>query len=142
VNSDPLDKLSPADWNQLSSLADRIAADPAATGKWVAARERADGVIHVGYVRYGPIAHEFLEFMEKKDLVIRFDWPGWTGTEVVSRKDTDTIALATPEDALKYLTVMMRADRFSEGTLLDAFERGLVSTALTRVLTHPRAPRT
>ncbi|WP_373270555.1 DUF6508 domain-containing protein [Rhodococcus sp. 1163] len=38
---------------------------------------------------------------------------------------------------LRYFTVIIRADRFSEGALLNAFESGLVSTSLHRVPTHP-----
>ncbi|MCZ4563282.1 DUF6508 domain-containing protein [Rhodococcus sp. IEGM 1401] len=79
-----------------------------------------------------------MEFMDAKNLVIQFDWPGWRGKEAVHEGNFREIHSATPSDALKYLTVMIRADRFSEGTLLNAFDTGLVSGALRRVLAYPR----
>jgi hypothetical protein len=45
------------------------------------------------------------------------------------------LAKATPEQLAKLLTVCIRQDRFAEGTLLVAFEAGL----LTRILQRAKA---
>lgn len=139
---DPLAELSEEDWSALRSLTDRLDANPDAIGSWVLPELLADGSTHVGYVDYGSLVQEFLEFMYAKNLVIQFDWPGWRGKEAVQEGNVREIHSATPDDALKYLTVKIRTDRFSEGALLDAFENGLVSSALHRVLTHPSTVHT
>ncbi|WP_139279885.1 DUF6508 domain-containing protein [Rhodococcoides yunnanense] len=139
TEDNPLAELSEEDRSALRSLADRLDANPDAIGSWVLPEPLADGSTHVGYVDYGSLVQEFLEFMYAKNLVIQFDWPRWRGKEVVQEGNVREINTATPDDALKYLTVMIRADRFSEGALLDAFENGLVSCALHRVLGHPAA---
>lgn len=139
---DPLASLSVADWSDLRSLTDRLDASPQAIGSWVPPRPLENGSTHVGYVNYGTLVQEFLKFMYAKNLVVQFDWPGWRGKEAVANGEFRAVRSATPDDALKYLTVMIRADRFSEGALLDAFERGIVSGALHRVLAHPAAELT
>lgn len=122
----------------LGELAGRIASSPDAIGAWVAPKPLNNCSTHVGYVNYGSLVQEFLDFMYAKNLVIQFDWPGWRGKEAIQEGNAREIQSATPSDALKYLTVMIRADRFSEGALLNAFDTGLVSGALRRVLAYPR----
>jgi Family of unknown function (DUF6508) len=67
----------------------------------------------------------------------KFDWPQWKGTAEAKqlRDDPDVLARATPEQLAKLLTVCIRQDRFSEGTLQAAFETGL----LTRILQRAKA---
>jgi uncharacterized protein DUF6508 len=56
----------------------------------------------------------------------KFDWPQWKGTAEAKqlRDDPGVLARATPEQLAKLLTVCIRQDRFSEGTLQAAFETG------------------
>ncbi|SRR6266487_4344217 len=63
-----------------------------------------------------------------------FNWPEWKGTReaIQLRDDPDALAKATPGQLAKLLTVCIRQDRFSEGTLLAAFESGLLTRILER----------
>ncbi len=59
-------------------------------------------------------------------LIVPFDWPTWAA-EHPSLRD---VAVADPVEAVKYLTAVVRADRFSDGTLAAAVESGGMLRAL------------
>lgn len=64
---------------------------------------------------------------------IRFDWPNWKeGTEMYHDEqfDYDTVDLPTK---CKLISAMIRADRFSEGTLMEAFEDGTMTNILKSI---------
>ncbi len=44
----------------------------------------------------------------------------------------ETIAEATPDDLKGLLTTLVRGDRFGEGTLLNAFEQGILTAIVRR----------
>ena len=64
-----------------------------------------------------------------------FDWPAWAETPEAQRLRDDRSALeeATVLDLARLLTVVIRQDRFVEGTLAEALETGLITAALRRV---------
>ena len=64
-----------------------------------------------------------------------FDWPEWMGTAEARRlrDDRTALALASIEQVARLLTVLIRQDRFVEGTLAEAFETGLLTAILRRV---------
>ena len=63
-----------------------------------------------------------------------FAWPTWTDSEEARalRDDPATLAAATPDQLAKLLTVVIRQDRFVEGTLASAFESGLLLAIVER----------
>jgi hypothetical protein len=63
-----------------------------------------------------------------------FDWMAWAQTEegTALREDRDALADATPDQLQRLLTTLIRADRFSEGTLGWAFETGLMAAIARR----------
>lgn len=73
-------------------------------------------------------------------ILTGFDWPSWQDTpEAINLRDNpDTITNATPDQIAKLLTVLIRQERFSDGTLAGAFESGLLGAILRRtvVLAH------
>ena len=64
-----------------------------------------------------------------------FDWPTWMGTEEAARLRDDPVALeqATLEQVSQLLTVLVRQDRFADGSLGVAFESGLLIRIVQRV---------
>jgi hypothetical protein len=63
-----------------------------------------------------------------------FDWPTWMQTDeaIHLRDDLDSLAQATPEQLAHLLTVMIRQDRFVEGSLGAHAESGLLVSVLRR----------
>jgi len=64
-----------------------------------------------------------------------FDWPAWAGTEEAAQLRDDPAALeqATPEQLSRLLTVVVRQDRFVEGSLGGHFESGLLVRIVRRI---------
>ena len=64
-----------------------------------------------------------------------FDWPRWMGTDEAAQLRDDPTALeqATPEQLSRLLTVLIRQDRFSDGSLGAAFESGLLVRIVRRI---------
>lgn len=64
-----------------------------------------------------------------------FDWPTWMGTEEAARLRDDPAALeqATPEQLSRLLTVLVRQDRFADGSLAAAFDSGLLVRIVRRI---------
>ena len=58
----------------------------------------------------------------------------WRDTEAGNglMHDADAIAQATEDDLARVLTTCVRADRFYEGYLADAFDAGLIGRAVLR----------
>jgi hypothetical protein len=65
------------------------------------------------------------------------DWGTWAATPEAQRLRDDPAAIATADadDLAKLLTVAVRADRFSEGELLGAWESGLLRRIVDRAAT-------
>ena len=63
-----------------------------------------------------------------------FDWGTWMGTpEALSLRDSPaSLAKATPAQLAHLLTVLIRQDRFAEGSLVASYESGLLTGILRR----------
>jgi hypothetical protein len=61
-------------------------------------------------------------------LVEPFDWPTWAKTPEAQRLylDREALAAATPDDLVRLVTAIVRSERFSEGSLDEAFEQGVM----------------
>ena len=67
-------------------------------------------------------------------VIMGFDWPAWSRTAEFQRFDRDPAAIdaATAEHLRQLLTVYVRAERFGDGTLESAYDRGVLSAILRR----------
>jgi hypothetical protein len=113
---------------RLGAWADRFA-DPAfSLGHWVEPVETAPGHFNVGYYAMSDEALVFYEEMYALGWVRPFDWMAWTNTAAGARlpHDPSAIAEAGAEDLWKVMTTIVRADRFSEGELGSAYDRGIL----------------
>ena len=80
------------------------------------------------YETLTPKAQAFIDTVNETGWISPFDWATWAQTDE-GRKFLEapcSIAAATAEELGKVLTVLIRGDRFSEGTISAAFESGLL----------------
>ena len=111
----------------LAELVDALQAPGAVFGTWVPSSPRPDGSASMPYVEYGELEGRFRAAVGRGGWMrVGFDWSSWAATDEARAFEADParIAAATPEQLARLLTWIIRGDRFSEGTLLGAFERG------------------
>lgn len=89
------------------------------------------GAVQGGCVVPSPSVRDFVQTLYAHDVLVRFDWPSWRPAPDVIR-EPEAIAGADEETLRRALTVHVRADRFSEGHLVEAFRRGLIQAVLRR----------
>ena len=116
-----INSISEEDWNKLFFLIPKIE-QAKSFGKMVTNQEVGPGVTQFSYVSYDSLVLEFLEIVYQLKLIVAFDWMDWTeGRKILDKQDykgKDIITLC------KLLTIIIRADRFSEGFLLSTFKHG------------------
>jgi len=109
--------------------------------RWHASSRDASGVVTLGYCALGEEASAFQQMAYDLDLVLRFDWMNWAGGEEGCNLLADPSAVETADlDQLrKLLTVFIRQDRFCEGALAQAFDRGFITAICRRAAVLLRA---
>jgi hypothetical protein len=78
---------------------------------------------------------EFIDAAYAMDWVLRdFDWSEWMQTPeaIALRDDTEVLKRANPDQLAKLLTMLIRQDRFVEGSLAETFDSGLLTAILRR----------
>ncbi len=68
-------------------------------------------------------------------VLTEFDWGVWNWTDQAQRfeRDPETVADASARELAQLPTALIRGDRFSEGTLAEAYRSGLVTAVLRRI---------
>ena len=85
------------------------------------------------YCIEAPIVSQFLHIVYRLPIIISFDWGAWEeGRKIASNDDFDLDTLDLPAKC-KLITAIVRSDRFSEGTLVSAFESGLILRILKSI---------
>lgn len=79
-------------------------------------------------------AEAFLAAAAGNGWIEPFDWMTWVDTDEAKalRDDRDVLAAATPDQLQRLLTAIVRAERFSDGSLEWAFETGLMAAIARR----------
>lgn len=90
----------------------------------------------MGYPKTASVVDETVEFYYDHDLVLYgFDWTDWEhGHHLVGEGPRTDVSDAPPEVVLGLLMVCIRGERFCDGTVLSAFENGLMPRLLDRLL--------
>lgn len=91
--------------------------------------ESEPGVWTMSYPRYHPEVDRLVALAYEDGWVRgEFDWGAWgkTPEALALRDDPEALASATPDQLAKLIAVVVRQERFCEGTLAAAFEEGLV----------------
>ena len=93
-----------------------------------------DGVITLDGSALTPDAQRFYEMAYEYGWVRPLDWSAWWGTADGQRliNDPAVMATATADDLAWVLTTCIRADRFCDGYLENAFDAGLITRVATR----------
>lgn len=117
---------------RLQALADvlpLLEAPDADFGRWVLPPPR-DGVHSLGWFESGPTAEAWRAAVTTGSwIVVGFDWRTWLAGDDgrTLRDDPDAIGAATPDQLAWLLTAIVRSDRFVEGSIVGAFESGLLA---------------
>ncbi|MFL5680180.1 MAG: DUF6508 domain-containing protein [Chloroflexota bacterium] len=122
-----------AQMRRLAAFEDTFGSADFTPGTWSGGNADADGVIQMPWFSYSETVDWFRREMSGLGMVYPFDWPAWSRTPEGERlmSGPGAIATATAADLARVLTTLVRGDRFSEGLLADAFERGTIA-AMTR----------
>lgn len=99
-------------------------------GTWAGGDRNEDGSITMPWFDFGVDARELIGLLP----VTAFDWTAWMETDEGRwlREDIAHVAQASADQLAKLSTALVRADRFSEGTLAWAFESGLLRAIVSR----------
>ena len=122
------------DWSRVLAWLPRFSAPEFRAGEWAGGEEREPGVFTMPFVAYSEEVREFIGHLNHLQVVSPFDWGTWgqdRGKEL--GEDPQRLAEASLEECRMLLTAHVRADRFSEGHLLQAFESGYIVAILERV---------
>ena len=122
-------------WRALRRVVEELSAADLST-EWVRPEPRTvvrDGVEqkihHFPYPRYAQPVITAEAALYDMGLIVDFDWPSWSE----SQRYFDGEPVEDPVVAVKFLTAVVRAERFNEGVLDRAVESGVFAGAL-RVL--------
>jgi hypothetical protein len=128
-----IDHADPDRLRALAAWVDAFERPGFAIGEWAGGERDAAGVIQMPYVDFAPEGLRFIGEMYAHTWVYPFDWMAWASTPEaqVLIADPTQIAHAPAEDLARLLTTIIRGDRFSEGEIAGAYERGTL-TAIAR----------
>ena len=104
-------------------------------GDWSRPVTVEPGVMVMSYYTYSATVDAFVEMVyESGWIVVDLDWPTWQNSAEATelQREPDKLAQATPEQLAKLLTVLVRRDRFVEGSLVGAYESGLLTGIVRR----------
>jgi hypothetical protein len=97
-------------------------------GRWRGGEAEAEPgeVMQMPWYEYGPEVDRFVEDMYAAKLVRPVDWMRWAGTPEAQRLigDPAAIADASHGDLIYLVTTILRGERFSDGEIAGAYERG------------------
>lgn len=96
--------------------------------------DNPDGTLCLPWSRDVPVVDETVRFLAASPLLLPgFDWQRWeAGWEVVQGGDPAALANCAAQECAQYLTLLVRAERFTAGTLARSFENGLMQALLRR----------
>ena len=107
-------------------------------GHWGGSETQPDGSITMPYYVFSAQAQELIAALP---VTPSFSWPEWIKTPEAQMllADHARIAEASADQLVKLTTAIVRSDRFTEGSIVGAFESGLLTAIVRRaqVLAKP-----
>ncbi|MFD4469669.1 DUF6508 domain-containing protein [Rhodococcus sp. NPDC058505] len=126
--------LTPSDWATLREITERVTAHAGPFAEWVPPKRIGDNSFEIGYSSWGSLAGEVVRAVYDLGLVVPFAWPQWEDAQRLLAPATfDPDTLTWPQ-TVGLLTLLLRQDRFSDGTVAEAFEDGALPKLLVRLL--------
>ncbi len=104
---------------------------------WGGGEEVRPGVRRMPYCSLSTEALRFIRVASESELIRPgFDWPQWDQTPQAAAllASSQALELATPDQLARVLTVLIRRDRFVEGSLAEAFRTGYLTAILRRAV--------
>lgn len=139
-----LKAVTPEQWLQLDAAISALADSYAPPATWVSPEpsvevvDDTDQVVgHHGYPQYPGEVTAVVDHLYQAGLIVPFDWQSWA----TAQPDLRHLTIAEPVAAVKYLTAVVRAERFSEGTIAAAIESGQFAEALRVIQKNSRGLR-
>lgn len=135
-----INALTYQDWKPLLDLIPEIE-NTKKFGEWIDGEENEEGITKIPICTTVPIVYQFSKIVYDIPIIIDFDWASCElGKKIGDGKDFDfdTIDLVTK---CKVITAIVRADRFIDGVLLNAFESGAILKILKSIEKEVRAKR-
>ena len=118
--------IVPSDWQRLFDLIPKVE-NATQFGKWDTANVTAP------YVMPSEEVNLFFDTVYDLGLIVVFDWGSWEeGFKAWKQKAYNFHQMTLPQ-LCKMLTLLVRGDRFHEGLLVEAFERGLILNILKAI---------
>ena len=119
-------------WKPLLELIPEIE-DASSFGRVAGGQEIEEGVMQFHYMISSPVVDLFRQLVYELPVMVVFDWGRWKeGNRMLNDEsfDFDTVDIPTK---CKLITSIVRADRFSEGYLVSAFESGVILRILKSI---------
>jgi uncharacterized protein DUF6508 len=124
--TDRIDSLAAKDWKLLFDLLPQIKSAKK-FGKLVGSRRTPEGTISMPFWLEDELVSKFFNTAYFLGIIVVFDWATWTeGIDVLNNPNADFNQYEL-SDLCKLLTIIVRADKFCEGYLINAFETGTVT---------------
>ena len=125
-----LKSITPTEWSKLFELNDRIL-NSKSFGEMAGGEKIEENVSTFPYWKWSDITTEFNKTVHDMKLIVSFDWPDWEEGSKLLRDHKQTFQDLDEITLCKLMTVIVRADRFSDGTLVGALEDGTISKILS-----------
>jgi hypothetical protein len=88
-------------------------------------------VFHVPYAVYSAATDRVVQALYRLGAIVPFNWPEWDGARAY--RGPRALDAAPVADAVRMLTAIVRADRFTEGTIGATLADGTFPAALRRL---------
>lgn len=86
-----------------------------------------------GYAVYSAATDRMVRALYDLGAIVPFDWPNWDRVEGYRTDGGTALQEASVADAVRMVTAIVRADRFTEGTIGAELEAGTLLAALRRL---------
>jgi hypothetical protein len=118
-------RISNASLRILAGYADTFAPH-GPIGRWRGGVAEPDGPAQMPWHEYDGVVARFEQDMYTAKLVRSVDWMRWAGTPEAQRliSDPTSVSEASQDDLIYLLTTIVRGERFSDGEIAGAYERG------------------
>lgn len=89
------------------------------------------GAIQMPWFDYAPEVLAFQEALYRDGWIVSFDWPEWQD-EGMALLEGEGVESAELDDLRRLLTMIFRKERFQDGVVAYAFERGYLQRIIRR----------
>ncbi|MGB6082509.1 MAG: DUF6508 domain-containing protein [Xanthobacteraceae bacterium] len=120
----------------LAAFGPELRAPDATAGKW--SDQKGSGTVDdpltMPYFESSELLDRFMNMTYEVGWVQDFDWMEWSREPEAKllMRDSEVLSDATIEQLINVITTLVRADRFSEGTLARSFESGTLRALAER----------